>query len=84
MTNENRVYFEPQPNPVRSVMRVAEKVEGNDIVIRSYPWDRGECYWGSAQMYWVEKKDREGERSMKRHNIVVQGEVKQRGCACMQ
>jgi len=64
-------------------MRVAKNVEGNDRVKTSYPWDRGECYWGSAQMHWVEKKDREGERSMRRHNIVVQGEVKQRGCACM-
>ena len=34
------VYFEP----AGSVMQVAEKVEGYDKVILSYPWDRGEFY----------------------------------------
>ena len=38
------VYFEPQPVPARSVMRVAESVEGYDTVIQFYPWDRGEFY----------------------------------------
>ena len=61
-------------------MRVAENVEGNDTVKTSYPWERGECYWGSAQMYWVEKKDREGERSMRRHNIVVREGEAERMC----
>ncbi len=61
-------------------MRVAKNVEGNDRVKTSYPWDRGECYWGSAQMHWVEKKGRKGERSMRRHNIVVQGGEAERMC----
>ena len=38
------VYFEPHPNPARSVMRVAKDDIEHARVIRSYPWDRGEFY----------------------------------------